>query len=77
MKGVGYPVGVVNVEACVGGYMVGSGRKLGRPENTCLPRFVEIWHLTKNGISAEERDERVQVLLYIRIRVYRKLQQYV
>lgn len=77
IKGVGYPIGVVNVEACVAGYMLGSLRKLKRPGNTCHPSFVEIYHLTRNDISAEEIDERVQVLRCIRKRVCPNLQQYV
>lgn len=32
IKGVGYPVGVAIVEACVGCYVLGSGRKFKRPE---------------------------------------------
>ena len=39
MGGVGYPAGVAIVDACTGGCVIGSERKLERPEEHIPPRL--------------------------------------
>ena len=58
MGGVGYPAGVAIVDACAGGHVLGSERKLNRPEEHMPPRLGR--KLPSIKISAEGREIRDQ-----------------
>ena len=55
MEGVGYPAGVAIADACAGGCVLGSERRLKRPEEHMPPRLRR--KLPSIKISAEGRDQ--------------------
>ena len=55
MEGVGYPAGVAIADACAGGCVLGSERRLKRPEEHMPPRLGR--KLPSIKISAEGRDQ--------------------
>ena len=61
MEGVGYLAGVANVDACAGGCVLGSERKLKRPEEHMLPRLRRKLQSIKNSAQRGERSEIIEL----------------